>query len=88
MAFAPLASDGQPVFLDGLSRRQWLEATKEQRKAEFINALLHPADDDDWDFVEPTQSDHAITASALVEVINTLSLDAIYPDELAKRVEE
>lgn len=31
--------DGQPVFTDGMSRRRWLAANKDQRKADFIAEL-------------------------------------------------
>lgn len=73
MSFTPLASDGQPLFTEGLSRRQWLDATKDERKAAFLAELLSPADEDDWDFVAPTE---------------TPKVQTITPDELAKLVED
>lgn len=36
---AVVASDGSPVFGDGLSRRQWLAAHADERKAAFIAEL-------------------------------------------------
>lgn len=42
--------DGAPFFAeqDGvrMNRRQWLEATKQDRKAAFIEALTAPADEE------------------------------------------
>ena len=39
---AELASDGQPVFANGMSRRQWLTATAVDRKADLIAQLTNP----------------------------------------------
>lgn len=34
--------DGNPIFADGMSRKRWLDATKDQRKAKFIAELRTP----------------------------------------------